>query len=584
MSVDFPASPSDGQKLSAGDALHVYKSSKGYWKSTPTTSGIQLASLGVTAPADASGSGGVSYNNTTGDFTYTPPVLSAGFGATVYATAADLPLSGNTAGDQAYVTATNRLYLWTGTGWHNIALVNTSPTITTGGAATYNLATDGTATVITLAATDPEEVPITWSHSVTAGSLGSSATVSQSGNVFTITPSTDSANAGEFSLTFTASDGVNIATSTSAFTLSFIRTNDYSGISSSSAFGVGATSMSTSTSTSSLGGTNKSWQQIAGNSTHTIASYTDDNDSDAPWIVVSTVDGTLVKNWRFDGSGTPAAGGHRLVIRSGEGWFTIYREGTGIKLYDLSNISNSTHGLVDTFTTAGLVAGWKYGTKFIGAWRNPSYSVQNRDVEKFIVYDMSNSMSVLHTYNTSSESSYCRQATMHGDKFYMPMQNDKLVVMDLGDYSTTTHNFSGIGEQPYSATDGVHYIAAGDPDLGQAGAIRIYSLSSSSLLRTISNAAYRWRKSGNNLFQEGKQFKITEDGAYIVGVVKVTSASATANRNKLSVWRISDGAWMGSVDSQTNGNSDTEWAYGGGVVTALPDTGLGLHVFTFPED
>ena len=114
---------------------------------------------------------------------------------------------------------------------------------------------------------------------------------------------------------------------------------------------------------------------------------------------------------------------------------------------------------------------------------------------------------------------------------------------------------------------------AGDADLGQAGAIRIYSLSSSSLLRTISNAAYRWRKSGNNLFQEGKQFKITEDGAYIVGVVKVTSSSATANRNKLSVWRISDGAWMGSVDSQTNGNSDTEWAYGGGVVTPFQTRG-----------
>jgi len=221
MAVDFPASPSDGQKLSAADALHVYDSSKGFWKSTPTTSGIQLASLGVTAPADASGSGGISYNNTTGDFTYTPPVLSAGFGATVYATAADLPLSGNTAGDQAYVTATNRLYLWTGTGWHNIALINTSPTITTGGDAAYTLAGDGTATVITLAATDPEEVPITWSYAVTTGSLGSTATVSQSGNVFTITPSTVEANAGTFSLTFTASDGVNTDTSTSAFTLAF---------------------------------------------------------------------------------------------------------------------------------------------------------------------------------------------------------------------------------------------------------------------------------------------------------------------------------------------------------------------------
>jgi hypothetical protein len=214
MAVDFPSSPSDGQKLSAADALHVYDSSKGFWKATPTTSGIQLASLGVTAPADASGSGGISYNNTTGDFTYTPPVLSAGFGATVYATAADLPLSGNTAGDQAYVTATNRLYLWTGTGWYNIALINTAPTITTGSAATYALNAAGD-TVITLVATDPEDVPITWSYAVTSGSLGSSATVSQADNVFTVT----AAGNGAFSLTFTASDGINLATSTSAFTI-----------------------------------------------------------------------------------------------------------------------------------------------------------------------------------------------------------------------------------------------------------------------------------------------------------------------------------------------------------------------------
>ena len=87
---------------------------------------------------------------TTGAFTYVPPVIGAGSTLTVYATAADLPLSGNTAGTQAYVTATNRLYIWTGTGWYNIALINTSPTITTGSSAAYTLAKDGTATVITL--------------------------------------------------------------------------------------------------------------------------------------------------------------------------------------------------------------------------------------------------------------------------------------------------------------------------------------------------------------------------------------------------------------------------------------------------
>ncbi len=146
---------------------------------------------------------------------------SAGSATTVYSTIGDLPLSDVTTGAQAYVSSTNRLYIWNGTGWYNIALINTAPTITTGGSSSYDLAIDGTATVITLAATDPEEVPITWSYAVTAGSLGSTATVSQANNVFTITPSTVEANAGEFTLTFTASDGVNLATSASEFSLVF---------------------------------------------------------------------------------------------------------------------------------------------------------------------------------------------------------------------------------------------------------------------------------------------------------------------------------------------------------------------------
>ena len=141
----------------------------------------------------------------------------------IYSTAADLPLTNVASGAKAYVTETHRLYLWNGSGWYNIALINTAPTITTGGAATYTLASDGTATVITLVATDPEGVPITWSHSVTTGTLGSTAVVTQSANVFTVTPS--STAAGTFSLTFTASDGINVATSTSAFTLSFVVTN-----------------------------------------------------------------------------------------------------------------------------------------------------------------------------------------------------------------------------------------------------------------------------------------------------------------------------------------------------------------------
>ena len=143
----------------------------------------------------------------------------AGGGVTTYATIAELPLSGNDDGSLAFVSGNNRLYIWNGAGWFNIAMINTSPSITTGPDASYAFAVDGTPIVLTLVAEDPEGVPITWSYAVTTGSLGSTATVSQSDNVFTITPSTS--EAGAFGITFTASDGINLATAVSSFSLSF---------------------------------------------------------------------------------------------------------------------------------------------------------------------------------------------------------------------------------------------------------------------------------------------------------------------------------------------------------------------------
>ena len=186
MAVTFPTSPSNGQTFTANGLSYVYNATYGVWR------------LNVSA----GGGGG---------------------GVTTYATAAELPLTGNSDGDMAFVQETDRLYLSNDNGWFNIALINTNPTITSGSAGSYALATDGTPTVITLTATDPEEVPLTWSYSVTSGSLGTTATVSQADNVFTITPGTDAANdGGTFQLTFSVTDGTNIVNDVSSFTLNFV--------------------------------------------------------------------------------------------------------------------------------------------------------------------------------------------------------------------------------------------------------------------------------------------------------------------------------------------------------------------------
>ena len=159
---------------------------------------------------------------------------SSGSGVTTYSTIADLPLSQNSSGDMAYVSGNNRLYLWSGTGWYNIALINTDPSITSiadanSNTSPFTLSTDGTPTVITVTATDPEEIPLSFSYAVTAGSLtnggGTTATVTQgtgaNANQFTITPTTNESFAGDFSITFTASDGINTDTGVSSFTIGF---------------------------------------------------------------------------------------------------------------------------------------------------------------------------------------------------------------------------------------------------------------------------------------------------------------------------------------------------------------------------
>ena len=228
MAQNFTDSPSNGATQSFNGVTYTYVSAKNMW-TAKTTAGIALTDLSVGSEPSASGDGAVAYNNTTGVITYTPPVISAGGTTTVYNTASLLPLSGNTSGDMAFAKDNNRFYVWNGAGWYSVALVNASPTISSGVASSVTLSTSGSATVVTITASDPEGTPLTYTYSVTSGSLtnggGATATVVQgtgaNTHVFTVTPTTNENYAGSFTLTFTASDGVNTATSAGAFSLQF---------------------------------------------------------------------------------------------------------------------------------------------------------------------------------------------------------------------------------------------------------------------------------------------------------------------------------------------------------------------------
>lgn len=220
MAVNFPSNPTNGQTITVSGITYAYDSTQGVWSDNPQglTQAID-ALTDVDTSTSAPSNGQVLQWNST-DSEWQP--ADAGAGVTVYATIDDLPLTGVTEGSMALVDSTDKLYIYSDTGWYSISIVNQTPTIS-GVSATYALATDGTATTVTVTATDPEGIPLTYS--IVSDTSGSVATVAQgtgsNTNQWTITPSTNTADAGNFTLVFRASDGTNIASASSTFTLAF---------------------------------------------------------------------------------------------------------------------------------------------------------------------------------------------------------------------------------------------------------------------------------------------------------------------------------------------------------------------------
>ncbi len=151
----------------------------------------------------------------------------AAVGVKTYSSIDDLPSTAAT-GEKALVTSINTLYLYN-SGWYKIALVNNTPYWSTEANSSYDLSIVGAVTTITILAADSEGVnPV---YTATADSdFNQIATISKdsdNGRIFTVTP-TDSENGtaltGTGTVTFKASDGVNLVSTLSTFNLTFITT------------------------------------------------------------------------------------------------------------------------------------------------------------------------------------------------------------------------------------------------------------------------------------------------------------------------------------------------------------------------
>ena len=149
-------------------------------------------------------------------------LLSGTASMTVYSTLDSLPIDNLTNGDQAFVNATNRLYISNGVGWYNVALVNRNPRWDSGGEpdASYSIADSVTPLIITARAADSDNLNL-LNQSAATDSAQHMVTISNDSSVWTFTPkSADSIGAavlagdltdsnGDFVYTFKWSDGVN---------------------------------------------------------------------------------------------------------------------------------------------------------------------------------------------------------------------------------------------------------------------------------------------------------------------------------------------------------------------------------------
>ena len=147
---------------------------------------------------------------------------SSGSSVPAYANLAAFPSSGNTVGDFAFATDTKAVYIWDGTEWDRInSGGDETPRLTTTPATTHALNSDGSTSTITIAAEDPEGFPITYSHDTNPSNPDQITSITENNGVFTLTPSTTEAHAGNFALRLKANDGVHITSHAIAVNLTF---------------------------------------------------------------------------------------------------------------------------------------------------------------------------------------------------------------------------------------------------------------------------------------------------------------------------------------------------------------------------
>ena len=163
-------------------------------------------------------------------------------GLSYLSTLDSLPTAGLTSGDQAFVQANQRLYISNGTGWYNVSLINLTPQFDSDINSTFSIVDSQTPLIISNPASDSDNPDAIITYGGTLSDSGQYLiALTRDSSVWTFTPlSADSVHSnvtlgnipdsagGDFTYTFTATDGINTATKAITITYSGLAAAAYS--------------------------------------------------------------------------------------------------------------------------------------------------------------------------------------------------------------------------------------------------------------------------------------------------------------------------------------------------------------------
>ena len=146
----------------------------------------------------------------------------AGGSVAIYASITARDAVSSNEGDLAFLSDSDTLHVYNGSEWNRVwAGPDALPTWTTELPELVTLNKDGTATTLTVAATDSEGFDIEYTYDIGPSNQSQATIANNNDGTFTLTPSTSTSDAGEFTFRAKATDGLHVISTTATAKLAF---------------------------------------------------------------------------------------------------------------------------------------------------------------------------------------------------------------------------------------------------------------------------------------------------------------------------------------------------------------------------